>query len=191
MYAPRGASGLKPYRGPPMTLESVAAARLPGGPPVNSYRSVAEFFGPVSWSSGRSLGCCGRSPLTPRRCPRDGITRRRAGGDTRGDVTWTYLFSPWVSRRVPYADKLLRDRHAQARFDACEPAAQVLVVLQYRHAFRPHREHRELRREQQIGEAERVPCQPGMTIANFGVSDRRFRFKPAGGARRRRLPHLP
>src|SRR5580692_8292588 len=62
------------------------------------------------------------------------------------------------------------------RFDACEPAAQVLVVLQYRHAFRPQREHRELRREQQIGEAERVSCQPGMTIeqtSDLGDADPR------------------
>src|SRR5580700_7720558 len=66
--------------------------------------------------------------------------------------------------------------HTRARFDACEPAAQVLVVLQYRYAFRRQREHRELRREQQIGEAERVPCQPGVAIkqpSDLGDADPR------------------
>jgi hypothetical protein len=48
-------------------------------------REVAEFFGPVSWSSGRSLGCCGRSPLARHRCPRDGITSRRARDGMHGD----------------------------------------------------------------------------------------------------------
>src|SRR5271168_2187319 len=44
--------------------------------------------------------------------------------------------------------------HARAGFHACEPASQILVFLQYLRAFGRLREHRQMRREQQIGEAE-------------------------------------
>src|ERR1700722_10382940 len=47
--------------------------------------------------------------------------------------------------RHPFEQLVPGGRFARAHFDACEPAAQVLVVLQYRPAFRPQRDHREMR----------------------------------------------